>query len=210
MAASIHELHAERFHYGWDNSLAPALTVASGEEVLLHARDASDEQLGPSSTVEDVATLDFDHVNPVSGPVFVEGAAPGDVLAVEILELSQPTWGWTAIIPGFGLLADEFPEPWLRISTVDGDRIRFSDDVTLPLRPFPGTLGVALPEPGVHPGGDLQGVADQVTMRKLGELHSAGRAAGWLEHGNRIGRRLDGRRTRRGVVHQLLQFNLMR
>jgi acetamidase/formamidase len=150
MAASIHDVHPERFHYGWDNALEPALTVSSGDEVLLHARDASDEQLGPGSTVEDVAALDFGHVNPVSGPVHVEGAAPGDVLAVEILDFSQPGWGWTAIIPGFGLLADEFPEPWLRISTVEGDRIRFSDDVTLPLRPFPGTLGVALPEPGVH------------------------------------------------------------
>jgi acetamidase/formamidase len=150
MAASIHDLQPDRFHYGWDNSLEPALTVSSGETVLLHARDASDEQLGPDATVEDVAAMDFGHVNPVSGPVRVEGASPGDVLQVDILELSQPTWGWTAIIPGFGLLADEFTEPWLRISTVEDDRVRFSDDVTLPLRPFPGTLGVAMPEPGVH------------------------------------------------------------
>jgi acetamidase/formamidase len=91
-------------------------------------------------------------VNPVSGPVFVKGARPGDTLAVEILELRPRDWGWTAIIPGFGLLADEFPEPWLRISRVDAEqgRVEFAEDVFLPYRPFPGTIGVAPAEPGVH------------------------------------------------------------
>ena len=62
------------------------------------------------------------------------------------------TWGWTAIIPGFGLLADEFSDPWLRISTVDVDRgaVRFAPDITLPFSPFPGTIGVAPAEPGRH------------------------------------------------------------
>jgi acetamidase/formamidase len=128
------------------------LEVESGEEVELHVRDASDEQLGPDSGVEAVAALDFSHVNPVSGPVAVKGARPGDVLAVEILELRARDWGWTAIIPGFGLLADEFPDPWLRISAVDPEsrRVAFAPGVTLPFEPFPGTIGVALPEPGRH------------------------------------------------------------
>jgi acetamidase/formamidase len=130
----------------------PALEIESGEAVLLHVRDASDEQIRRDSGVEDVLALDFTHVNPVSGPIFVKGAEPGDALAVELVEFHPQAWGWTAIIPGFGLLADEFPEPWLRISEVDGERgrIRFSEQVTLPCRPFPGTLGVALPEPGRH------------------------------------------------------------
>jgi acetamidase/formamidase len=145
VTAAIHD-----FHYAWDNALEPALTVASGDTVQLHVRDASDEQITADSTHEDVLRLDFEHVNPVCGPVFVEGAKPGDVLQVDLVELARPEWGWTAIIPGFGLLADEFPDPWLRISRVEGDRVRFSDAVTLPFRPFPGTLGVALPEPGAH------------------------------------------------------------
>jgi acetamidase/formamidase len=72
---------------------------------------------------------------------------------VELLEFRPPDWGWTAIIPGFGLLADEFPEPWLRISQVDAERGRvvWSDDISLPYRPFPGTIGVAPAEPGAHP-----------------------------------------------------------
>jgi acetamidase/formamidase len=149
---SLHDLRADAFNYAWDNSLEPALEVESGDEVLLHVRDASDEQIHEGSGVDDVLNLDFTHVNPVSGPVFVKGARPGDVLEVELLEFSPHGWGWTAIIPGFGLLADEYPEPWLRISRVDPEtgRVRFSEHVTLPYRPFPGTLGVAPDEPGEH------------------------------------------------------------
>ena len=150
--ASIHDVPPDAFNYVWDNSIEPALEIESGESVQLHVRDASDEQIHNGSGVEDVAKLDFSHVNPVSGPVFVKDAKPGDVLAVEILELRPGDWGWTAIIPGFGLLADEFPDPWLRISTVDAAarRVRFADGVTLPFEPFPGTIGVAMPEPGQH------------------------------------------------------------
>ena len=149
---SLHEVRADAFNYVWDNSIAPVLEVESGAEVELHVRDAGDEQIGPDSGVEAVVALDFSHVNPVSGPVAVKGARPGDVLAVEILELRPRDWGWTAIIPGFGLLAEEFPDPWLRISGVDPGtrRVVFADGITLPFEPFPGTIGVALPEPGEH------------------------------------------------------------
>src|SRR5512146_117390 len=151
-SASLHDLRGDAFNYVWDNSIEPALELESGEAVLLHVRDASDEQIHEGSGVEDVAKLDFTHVNPVSGPVFVKGAKPGDVLEVELLEFRPQGWGWTAIIPGFGLLADEVAEPWLRISPVEPEsgRVRFSEQVTLPYRPFPGTLGVAPAEPGEH------------------------------------------------------------
>jgi len=147
---SIHELRPDAFAYVWDNSLEPALEVESGEPILLHVRDASDEQIGEASTAADVAALDFAKVNPVSGPVYVKGAEPGDTLAVELLELHPQGWGWTAIIPGFGLLSDEFPDPWLRISEVTEGAVRFSERISLPFRPFPGTLGVAPAEPGTH------------------------------------------------------------
>jgi acetamidase/formamidase len=151
-AVSIHEVRPDAFNYVWDNSLAPALEIESGEAVELHVRDASDEQIQRHSGAEDVGKLDFSHVNPVSGPVYVRGARRGDALAVELLEFRPPEWGWTAIIPGFGLLADEFPEPWLRISDVDADgaTVRFSEQILLPYRPFPGTIGVAPAEPGEH------------------------------------------------------------
>jgi len=150
---TLHSLREDAFNHVWDNSIEPALEVESGDTVELHARDASDLQIAPDSSVEAIAALDFERVNPVSGPVFVRDARPGDVLEVELLELRPRDWGWTAIIPGFGLLADEFPEPWLRISRVDADRQRvvWSDAISLPYAPFPGTIGVAPAEAGEHP-----------------------------------------------------------
>lgn len=136
----------------WDNSIEPALEIESGETVEIQCGDASGGQLTADSTTEDVRRLDLARVNPVTGPVYVKGAGPGDVLAVEILELVPQQWGWTALIPGFGLLPNEFPDPWLRISQVDADRgvVRFGDSVMLPYLPFPGTIGVAPDEPGEH------------------------------------------------------------
>jgi acetamidase/formamidase len=149
---TLHDVRADAFSYVWDNSIEPALEIESGEHVEFHVRDASDDQITSSSGVADVERLDFTHVNPVSGPVFVKGAKPGDVLEIEILEFVPGNWGWTAIIPGFGLLQDEFPQPWLRISEVDRNRARvvWADGITLPYRPFPGTIGVAPAEPGEH------------------------------------------------------------
>src|SRR5918911_1602487 len=149
---SFHSVRPDAFNYVWDNSIEPVLEVDSGAVVEFTVRDASDEQIGADSTSEDVAKLDFDHVNPVSGPVYVRGAQPGDVLAVKILDFKPREWGWTALIPGFGLLADEFPEPWLRISQVEVEqgKVVFADGIELPYEPFPGTIGVAPAEPGRH------------------------------------------------------------
>jgi acetamidase/formamidase len=149
---SLHSVSADTAAFVWDNSAAAVLEVESGAIVELEAADASGGQLTSQSTAADVAGLDLARVNPITGPVFVRGAQPGDVLAVEILELRPHDWGWTAIIPGFGLLAEEFPDPWLRISEVDAARgtVRFADGVTLPFSPFPGTIGVAPAEPGRH------------------------------------------------------------
>ncbi len=150
MGASHKTIHKQHHHFGWDNSLAPVLTVAPGETVEFEVVDASGGQLARDSRHEDVAKLDFERVNPVTGPIYVEGAEPGDALVVEILDFEPSGWGWTAIIPGFGLLAEEFPEPFLHISEYDEHEVRFTPDIRLPTRPFPGTIGLALKEPGVH------------------------------------------------------------
>ena len=149
---SFHAVRPDAFNYVWDNNIQPVLEVDSGELVEFTVRDASDEQIQANSTSEDVAKLDFEHVNPVSGPVYIKDARPGDVLAIEILEFRPRDWGWTALIPGFGLLADEFPEPWLRISRVEAERrkVVFAEGIELPYEPFPGTIGVAPAEPGPH------------------------------------------------------------
>jgi hypothetical protein len=108
---SFHSVRPDAFNYVWDNSIEPVLEVDSGETVEFTVRDASDEQIRADSTSEDVAKLDFDHVNPVSGPVYVRGAQPGDVLTVEILEFKPSPWVWTA--PGTTIAATRLVPPVL-------------------------------------------------------------------------------------------------
>lgn len=137
-------------HFGWDNSLAPIAEIASGDELEFDVIEASGGQLDRSSTAAALVTLDFAKVNPVTGPVYMKGAQHGDVLEVEIRSLACKDWGWTGIIPGFGLLADEYPEPWLQIWSLGRTQARGIRGVAIPIRPFPGTIGVALAEPGTH------------------------------------------------------------
>jgi acetamidase/formamidase len=150
---SIHSVGSDHTQTEWNNASEPVLEVESGAVVELQTVDASGGQLSKDSTTDHVQKMDMGKVNPVTGPVFVKGAEPGDALAVEIIELDPQAWGWTALIPGFGLLADEFPEPWLNISRVDPptDRVEFLPGVLLPFEPFPGTIGVAPAQAGPHP-----------------------------------------------------------
>jgi len=146
----VRTIHQEHHHFGWDNSIQPVVTIAPGDELAFEIVDASGGQLTAESTAADVAAIDFGKVNPVTGPVYIDGAQPGDVLVVDILGFSGGGWGWTAIIPGFGLLADEFPEAHINISKYDEKGIEFRPGIRLPYRPFTGTIGVALAEPGQH------------------------------------------------------------
>ena len=143
-------IHKEHHHFGWDNSLEPILRVEPDTEIEFGIVDASGGQLTQGSTAEEVASLDLGRVNPVTGPVYVEGAEPGDVLAVDILDFEASGWGWTALIPGFGLLADDFTEPYLHLSSYTDQSVEFTSEIHLPTRSFPGTIGVALAEDGHH------------------------------------------------------------
>jgi acetamidase/formamidase len=135
----------DTYHLAWDASLPPALRVASGSVVSFDVLDSSCGQLTAASTVADVVALDFSRVDQVGGPVHVEGAEPGDTLEIELLEFQPADWGWTACIPGFGLLADEFPDPALRISNLSDGVAEFLPGVRVPLAPFCGVIGLASP-----------------------------------------------------------------
>ena len=135
-------------HNVWDRSIAPALTVAPGETVTVELQNASGGQLTASSDASALATLDFGRVNPVTGPIFVEGARPGDALVVEILALEVDAWGWTANTPGFGLLADRFTEPALRMWRIANGTVELFTGMRLASLPMIGTIGVAPAEAG--------------------------------------------------------------
>jgi acetamidase/formamidase len=135
----------ETYHLVWDAAIPPVLRVASGSVVSFDVLDASCGQLTAESAVADIVTPDFSRVDQVGGPVFVEGAEPGDSLEIELLEFVPADWGWTASIPGFGLLADEFPDPALRITRLADGMGEFLPGVRIPLAPFCGVLGLASP-----------------------------------------------------------------
>lgn len=148
-----HFVSSANFHFGWDNSLAPVARIAPGDCVEFTTIDAGGGQISPQSTVADVTSFDFSKVNPAFGPIYVDGAEPGDTLEVRVLHLETAGWGWTANIPGFGLLADRFIEPSLHLWEFDPRRLTpavFQPGGRVPLRPFPGILGNALPAPGQH------------------------------------------------------------
>lgn len=154
MVDARHTIHRHRHHCCWDRGIVPVLTVAPGTTVSLEILDASGGQIGPDSTAAVFAGYDPDRVNPVTGPVAVDGAEPGDALAVRLEDYRPSGWGWTANIPGFGLLAEDFPEPALHhwsYRAEGGGPLLFGACAAVPLAPFAGTIGVAPAEPGPHP-----------------------------------------------------------
>lgn len=138
-------LTADHTHNKFSSSIPPVLTVPSGAVVEVFTVEASDGQLTLESTAEDLATLDFDPIHPLTGPIYVEGAEPGDVLAVHLYEIEVGDWGWSAIIPDFGFLADSFPDAYLKTFEIDHglQSVQFSPDISLDLYPFAGVMGVA-------------------------------------------------------------------
>jgi acetamidase/formamidase len=148
-----HTLHAHQHHHGWNRDFAPALSVRPGDSVEFETVDSSGGQLGPQATLATLATLDFGRINPVTGPVFVDGAEPGDVLRVTIEAFGPSGWGWTANIPGFGLLADQFTEPALHLWSYDPAAMTpaaYGAWARVPLKPFCGTIGLAPGQAGHH------------------------------------------------------------
>lgn len=170
--ACSHTIHRANHHFGWNRDLPPVLTAKPGETVHFECTDSSAGQLGEGSTVDSVRTLDFGKVNPVTGPVFVEGAAPGDALKVTIRKFIPSGIGWTANIPGFGLLADQFPDPAIHVWKYDAAAMTpalYGPGGRVPLKPFAGTIGVAPAEPGLHSVVPPRRVGGNLDIRDLTE-----------------------------------------
>ena len=137
-------------HRRWDVDIEPVLQVAQGDVIAVETDDFAGGQIGRNSSLDDLRALDFDTIYPLAGPIFVEGAEPGDALAVEFLGFELPEWGWAAILPGLGLLPPgELDDPYLKIfDLTEGDSTALVPGVRIPIEPFCGTTGV--PGPGMH------------------------------------------------------------
>jgi len=144
-----HTIHNHQRHQDWDNSLPPVLSIAPGDEVLFETVDAWGGEVKPDSTAAEVPFMSKEIGNPTTGPVFVDGAEPGDALRITFLGFDMCGWGWTCVSTGFGILADEFPGPELMHWHYDSHWAE-SRAGRVPVNPFPGTIGVAPAKPGRH------------------------------------------------------------
>ena len=138
-------INTDQTHNRWSRTIPPVLRVPSGSVVEMFTKEASDGQLLPTSDASALLTVDFDPIHPLTGPVYIEGAQPGDVLAVTVHEIEVGDWGWAAVVPGFGFLADEFTEPYLKLFELgpDAEYADFGNGIRIPLAPFAGVMGVA-------------------------------------------------------------------
>lgn len=145
-----HYLDDSVVHAFWDNSYPARIEIDPGDTVVFECREAVDGQVTPESGHDAVSNLDFSRIHPLTGPIFIKGAHPGDVLEVDILKMEHKGWGWNGHLPGFGLLADDFDYPYVQHWRLEGDSCFFRDNdkVEIPFEPFCGVMGVAPREEG--------------------------------------------------------------
>ena len=184
-----HSLTAEPTHSRWNADLAPRLIIASGDTVHFECQDSSGAQVHPAMTVDEFQSIDRGRIHALTGPVAIHGAAPGDVLQIDVLEVAHKGWGWSSIIPGLGFLKERFADPFLFHWELEADVTRSLAPATLPLRPFCGIMGVAPAEhgefrtrpPGIFGGNmDVRELATGATLylpvQQPGALFSCGDA----------------------------------
>lgn len=143
-----HKIGLDTFHYKWSREHKPVLTITPGDEVEFDINDVSSWQITEESDHQILKTFDGSKLYPLSGPIFMKGAEPGDTLTVEVLEVKNGDFGWSGIVPGLGLL-DDFTEPYLyKWMLGKGNEAIFENGIRIPIRPFCGVMGVAPPEAG--------------------------------------------------------------
>ena len=132
-------------HNRWHPNIEPVVHVAPGSVVELDTLDGLDGQVSPQTKNEDLTSIDLGRVHPMTGPVYVEGAEPGDLLAVKIEAITTANRGFTCIMPNFGFLRDLFPKPFVvHWEMADGfARSKELPGVRIPGAPFMGVMGVA-------------------------------------------------------------------
>jgi acetamidase/formamidase len=158
-----HWLAAEPTHSRWNRALEPRLTISSGDTVHMSCLDASGGQVKPGASVEDFLAIDRNRIHALTGPIRIDGAEPGDVLEIQVLQVEHRGWGWTSVIPGLGFLKDRFREPYLFHWSLDREISRSLGTAIVPLRPFCGVMGVAPAEDGefrTRPPGPFGGNMD--------------------------------------------------
>jgi acetamidase/formamidase len=141
-------LAAEPTHSVWNRHLGPRLVIEDGDIVQMECLDASGGQVHRKSTLEEYLAIDRSRIHALTGPIAMKGAEPGDVLAVQVLEVAHRGWAWTSTIAGLGFLDERFAEPYLFHWELEERVSRSLFPAIVPLHPFCGVMGVAPAEDG--------------------------------------------------------------
>ena len=128
----------------------PVAVVECGAEIEFETSDAFNDQV--TSEEQGISKLDWDQINPATGPIYVEGAEVGDVLKVEIQEIHVPDSGVMAAVPGAGLLGDLVAEPEVKVIKIKNGYAHFNSKIKVPINPMIGVIGVAPPGEGIPCG----------------------------------------------------------
>lgn len=152
-------ISAEHFVYKMSRDNKPALNVKPGETIIIESLDGFGGSI--KSDNDPFPVIDLERINQTTGPIYVEGAEPGDTLIVKVTKIALPRQGVTTIFPGFGVLKDEFNAQWKKVCPIRGGKIIFPKGIRIPVHPVIGTVGVAPANeavgnlfPGPH-GGNL-------------------------------------------------------
>jgi formamidase len=132
-------------HNRWHPDIPPAIEIDPDRELTIETRDSSDGQIRPGVIASELLKMDSRVVHPLTGPVFVKGAKPGDLLEVQYLEIAPQSHAWTRFVPGIGFLHDLFDHPYL-VHWDLTEEWATSDSlpgVRIPNAAFMGTAGVA-------------------------------------------------------------------
>ena len=133
-------------------AIKPVMRANTGDYIVFETRDALDSDLRLDSTADDVTAVDLNLVHPMTGPVHIEGAERGDVLAVTLVDIAPDEYGYTVIVPGFGFLRDLFPDPYVVNWKLDHQAAVSNQmpGVRVPMAAFMGSVGVLPGEPEVE------------------------------------------------------------
>lgn len=132
-------------------AIQPVAKAKPGDLITFHTRDALDSDLNLDAIADDLAAIDLNLVHPMTGPVYIEGAKRGDVLAVTLVDIEPDEYGYTVIVPGFGFLRDIYTEPYLvnwRLTRTHAESDQMPG-VKIPYEAFPGSIGVSPGEPEI-------------------------------------------------------------
>jgi amidase len=182
----MYRIKSDQVVYSMSSKHLPVLKVESGATVVFETCDCFENQVQTSEMV--FTLLDWDRINPATGPVYIDGAEPGDTIAVRIDDIKVGKQGAMITGPGLGVIGDSLDKNVIKIIPIQDGKIKFSEKINLPVNPMIGVIGTAPANesiscgtPGFHGGNmDTKIIGIGATVYLPVEVHGALLAMGDL------------------------------